>query len=273
MSDQIKMSRRYSLKRYTPKRRKLRVVKTINPKIILLFFSFIIFSFFSIYISKKISGIKINTHFFSSNIIQSISLSVDDEKIAGSIMNIISRYKNSVFSDNIKKEIKSKIENQFPYLSDTKLNFNIVTGNLKLEAKINKSIGLLFEEGEKKYLTEDLKIVKSSYNDDSALIEISARESDITDDNARLIKQLYLNKDKIGLDFKLKIDKNNLYLISNQAIVLWGNSDFFDEKIEKIKYIIRDASSKIEPPLYIDMRFFANGKIIVSHQKTNLIKL
>ncbi|HOJ85499.1 MAG TPA: hypothetical protein PK103_01320 [Elusimicrobiales bacterium] len=267
------MPKKYSLRRYKPKGRKLRITKTINSKSLLIFFSFVAFSFFSVFVFKNTSKINLSKSAFFSNVIQSVSISVKDSKIEKELNEIISRYKTSVFSKDIKEEIISGIKAKFPYLTQIELKFNPVTGNLKLEAEIKKSIGVIEQEDSKLYLLEDGRYSDVSYNEDDNLLRISANpQKNLSEFQAETIKKLYLNKEKFGFDFKIKIEGDNLYLLSDDYQILWGSFFYFDEKLEKIKYVLKDAKSKINEPLNIDLRFFEEGKILVSPKKTNLLK-
>lgn len=268
------MPRKYGLKRYRPKPRKLKIVRTINSinsKVFLILFLLFSFSFISFFAVSRFSKVKLSSTMIFSNIIQSITVKVGDANIEKRILDIASLYKSYVFDENLKNEISNKILQTFPFLDNPDISFNKINGMLKIDAVIRKSIGRILNGESTIYLLEDSGFSKESYNNEN-LLEINARTEHLDKSKFKIIKDLYLNRDRIPFDFKIKVEKDKIYVFNENYEILWGDESFFNEKIDRLKYILNDATKKLDLPLYIDMRFFNEGKVIVSSRKTNLLK-
>ncbi len=267
------MPQKNRIKKFKPKKRyKLNTTTVINSKTVIIVFSLMAFLFFSIHIIKNISKIKLSGKTLFSNTIKSSKVSIPDIEISNIIREISSNYRNSIFNKEIQDQIYHEIKDKFPYLDPVNINFNKITGNLNITANINKSIGIIKTGKESFFLLENGKISPISYNKQEELMEIFANKKDFDEKEVSLIKKFYTNKKQLPFDFKIIINDNKILLINENLRINWGSFKHFDYKLKRLKDVLNDATQKLSPPLEIDLRFFEDGKIIVSHSQLNLIK-
>ncbi|MEF3280911.1 MAG: hypothetical protein K6357_08120 [Elusimicrobiota bacterium] len=259
------MAKKYSLKKYRPKRRRLRVSLPLSNKGIYIFLSFVAFIFFAVYITNNVSKIKIKGNIFS-NIIQKVTIDIANDKIKQDIMSTLFMYKNTVYVEKIKEDTIKYISQKYPFIKNITIKFNPVTGVLSLKGEILNSIGYI--SNNKKFILSDGSISLSSYNSPSELIDIRCKnECEFSKKDIDLIKNFLSYKNNFGTNFYLYFSDNKIYANDDEKSIIWGSHNFFNEKMEKINYIVNDARKKITPPLNIDMRYFEEGRILVSPQK------
>jgi membrane-associated HD superfamily phosphohydrolase len=257
------------IKRYKPKKRfKTNVIKAIRRKNFLIPISFMAFAAFTFFIintktpilSKKIKNLSV----FSSTI-QKISINSDSLKVKREAMFLFSKYIGKEFDKRIEDEIKETLKNNFPYVSDIKTNFNFFLSKLNINIETEKAIAYLTPIN--KYLLESGRFSEKSENDDFMTIECN--ECIIDKKNLKIINKFKETKEFPLPDCKIIIEKQTFNLVCGNIVIEWGDEKYFENKLEKLKYVIEDARNKFGDYFKIDLKFFSNGKIIVSKIKAN----
>ena len=165
----------------------------------------------------------------------------------------------------IEDEIKETLKNNFPYVSDIKTNFNFVLSKLNINIETEKAIAYLTPIN--KYLLESGRFSEKSENDD--FITIECNECIIDKKNLKIINKFRETKEFPLPDCKIIIEKQTFNLVCGNIVIEWGDEKYFENKLEKLKYVIEDARNKFGDYFKIDLKFFSNGKIIVSKIKAN----
>ena len=260
------------IKRYKPKRRhKTKVVKTISNHTFILPFSFFIFvAAILIFVDQKKTIIFDNYKKISpfSNTIQKISSHSNISKVEQEVYLLLSSYIGKEFSKKLREEIPETLKKNLPYISDVKVKFNPVLSKLTIDIEAEKSIAYLMPLN--KYHLESGRLSDLSVNDD--LITVECIECNIDKTNLKIISKLSQTKELPLPNCQAVVKKNTLNLICNNILIEWGDERYFKNKIEKLKYVIEDAKNKLGDSFKVDLRFFADGKIIVSKIKTDLKK-
>ncbi|NLH40003.1 MAG: hypothetical protein GX445_08085 [Elusimicrobia bacterium] len=260
------MAKKYSIKRYKPKKRKrkLAVTKTANNRSLLLFLSFLFFCFFSIYLVNNLSSFKLKKNIIFSNVIQNVDADLNDELINSDIKSYLTNYKTSVYDKTLGDKILSYINLKYPFMKNSDISFNPVTGSIKVEAEPIKSIAYMEKNTVRSYLLEDGSVASSSYNPDDNIVRVECND-ECRFDSQRIdfIKKINSYKNDFQ-NMYISFDKNIAYINSDDVSIVWGDNELFDEKIKKVKYIINDVKSKMNVPFKIDLRYFNHGKAIVA---------
>lgn len=260
------MAKKYSIKRYKPKKRKrkLAVSKTANNRSILLFLFFLFFCFFSIYLVNNLSSFKFKKNIIFSNVIQNINVDLNDDLINSDLRSYLSKYKTSVYDKTLGDEILSYINLKYPFMKKININFNPVTGSIKVKAEPVNSIAYFEKDAGRSYLLEDGSVASSSYNPDDNIVRVECHDECLFDSQRiDFIKKINNYKNDFP-GIYISFDKDIISLNSDDVSVVWGDNELFDEKIKKVKYIINDVKSKMNGPFKIDLRYFNHGKAIVA---------
>jgi hypothetical protein len=190
---------------------------------------------------------------------------MNDEIINNDIRNYLSGYKSDVYVPEIKDKIISYMSSKYPFIKNINVSFNSITGSMKIGGKPVNSIGYIDYGDKKLYILDDGSISNLSYNSDTGLMRVvCAQGYNLSNDDINFIKKVINNKNNFNGNLFVSFDAAGRYLNIDDVSVMWGSSDYFDDKLKKIKYIISDAKGKVNGPISIDLRYFEYGKATVS---------
>lgn len=255
------MARRYTLKKYKPKR-KLNVKRTLNQKVFYILSSFVLFSYLSIKVINNINKIKFTPSNIFSNTIKSVSVDIKDIKISKDIENYVINFKSNIHTNDIDKKIISYINDNYPYIKNIKVVFNPITGGIKIKGDILDVIAYINDKDKQIYILENGEYSDLYYNL-KQVIEIKTDNHKINNNDVELIKRFLSVKDQFpDISILFNSDTINIYTGGNR--IIWGSYKFFNKKIDKIKYVLNDVKSKINGNVTLDLKYFENGRIIVS---------
>jgi len=253
------------IKKYKPKKRpRAKVIKTetFSIKNFLSSISFLlIFAIIFIItnIKKNIISQTASRNSIFSNTIQKISITSDISEVK----DLISYYIGKKFNVNTKEEIIKLIKDNYPYISDINLNYNPVLSKLTINLKAEQSIAYL--KPLNKYLLETGKLCDLSKNNDFLIVE--CRKCIIDEKIIKILTNFKQTKQFPLNDCEIIINKNEVNLVCGNILIEWGDDKYFKTKIEKLRYVLNDAKNKLGDSFKVNMRYFSDGRIIVSKYK------
>jgi hypothetical protein len=251
------------IKRYKPKRRKnrLNVLKEAGGKVFPMLSSFVVLGLIIIFLNQRLNIVnsKFNKQKFLPNVINRISVS-SPKSLTAHIIEIAKPYIGSRFNKTLKDRLVETLQKNFPYISKAEIKYNPVLSKLCINVETHKTLAYLI--GQNKFVLENGKIVDKSENTDYLMVE--CKECIINETNLKILKKFYEANKKPLHSCNISIEKDTFNLICDRIIINWGDEKYFKEKMEKVKYVIDDAKTRIEGGFKIDLRFFSSGRIIVS---------
>jgi len=251
------------IKRYKPKRRKnrLNVLKETGGKVFPALSSFVVLCLIIILLNQRLNIVnsKFNKQKFLPNVINRISVS-SPKSLTAHIIEIAKPYIGSRFNKTLKNRLVETLQKNFPYISKAEIKYNPVLSKLYINVETHKTLAYLI--GQNKFVLENGKIVDKSENTDYLMVE--CKECVINETNLKILKKFYEANKKLLPSCNILIEKDTFNLICDRIIINWGDEKYFEKKMEKVKYVIDDAKTRIEGGFKIDLRFFSSGRIIVS---------
>lgn len=202
-----------------------------------------------------------------------IKVEIEDSEIRNDVTNMLKNRIGSLYTQDVRDTLLNDINKKFPYLSQLNISFSSITGTLSIRAKREGVIAVVKSGEEFKYALESGRIINSVSISTSDYITINCEDDCryIDEESVSFIKELKKNISEFkynisALKYNFK-DKAIKLILDNDIMVIWGNFDFTYEKILKLNEVIKDAISKLHTPLKVDLRFFQEGKILVSENK------
>lgn len=256
------MPKRYKTKlRF--KRKKEIYKKTVFFLVLLAILSFSPYLYS--YVRGFLSNIRSN---HSSKIINSIKIDFEENFITIQLTEFLKNKIGSNFNEKVKSEIESYINSKWPYISGLVVEYKNFSGTLYITGKVEKVLALCYCGDEKKYVLESGNIIKNiDFGENFLKIRLNPCRRNVSNEIVLLIRDFEKMKSKVPFRFKEIFfnEKDEIEVLTEDGnIILWGSTNFTEEKILKLGEILKDAADKISFPVKVDLRYFEKGKAFLS---------
>jgi hypothetical protein len=163
-----------------------------------------------------------------------------------------------------------KVNRRYPYLRDSKLSRNFLTGSLRFRADIETVVAPATRGGASCYLGESGRLFREIYPEavPGGISAALPASPDSFPDAARFLFRLnslsgLFDSRPVSLSCPSAEGPCRLVL-SDGSEVLWGGFEFTRAKILRLNEILERSAARLKGPYKVDLRYFEDGRAVVS---------
>jgi len=214
----------------------------------------------------RVSSVNFNSIFARK--ISSVEISGVSEPLKSGILELVDVNRGRIWAKKDSERTADLIRQKYVWLEDVRVRQGIMGGRLKITALMKKAVAMT---GNGQYLSDKGDIFSAPPefygNDYISLDAADCRSGDYPQmagfirDMTRLKKNLPSGVSGIMCSGKTE---SAVVRLEDGSEITWGDYSFTDEKIRRLGQVIADAASKSGGPVRADLRYFSDGKILLS---------
>ncbi|MEW5950820.1 MAG: hypothetical protein GX447_08785 [Elusimicrobia bacterium] len=257
-------------RKYKPKLRFKKKKEMAVKAILILIFAGISAAAPSFYGSVKKSFSK--TVNFSKENISSVKADLGNNFLDAEIKKTFSGLAGMKYSSSLEKNIREYFLKEKPFIGGLEIKHNPLTGTLSIKGKEEKPCAKI-KESEYSFILRSGRVAENPY-EKGDFLEVSCKKDCRFDASfAAFVEDIKKISENEGFYVKTLFyegaNSSPRVEFSDGSVADWGGYEFTQEKLKKLKTVFEDLKNKSEGPYKADLRFFENGKIIISQRKSN----
>ncbi|MBI4656403.1 MAG: hypothetical protein HY746_06625 [Elusimicrobia bacterium] len=178
-------------------------------------------------------------------------------------------------------ELVSKLKSRYPHVKNLDISRGVFNGVLEVRIAFENIVSKVRFNGDAPAcLAETGRILKNFCGDMSLpaipvdlLVNETKNNTAIHPEFAELARLIrFINANSSSFAAKpvhltyAYPDRKCLIKLENGSVILWGGFEFARLKILRLNYVLKDLKGRLAEPYRIDLRFFREGKVLVSQR-------